>query len=286
MLTRPLLLAVAILGFAILTALAQATTPSPSTNTAPITNWLQDPASALAFDVRSNFWTAALLTLPFLLLPEILLLIIIWKFRESRGHAPATFHENWRLEVAWTVVPVLTLITIAIPTYATLHKIDAPPKSDLVVEVIGHQFFWEYRYPRYGVDIANEPLVVPAERVVTINTTSVDVVHSWWVPAFALKQDANPGRIGHSWFKARAGRYKGQCAELCGPQHGQMFIDVTVVPPDEFEHWIKSRIPPDDAADPTATTKPADSTAKPADSTGGKKTVKPVTTPAATNKGS
>ena len=235
---------------------AQGTTPPVSDNTAPITNWLQDPASTLALDIRSNFWSTALLTLPFLLLPEILLLIIIWKFRESRGHAPATFHENWRLEVAWTAVPVLTLIAIAIPTYATLHKIDVPPKSDLVVEVIGHQFFWEYRYPRFGVVIANEPLVVPADRVVTMNTTSVDVVHSWWVPAFGVKQDANPGRIGHSWFKARPGRYKGQCAELCGTLHAEMFIDVTVLPPDEFDLWVRSRIPPEGAADTSATVQP------------------------------
>ncbi len=144
---RRLLLLVAALTFATLSVLAQGTTPTASPNTAPITNWLQDPASTLAFDIRSNFWSTAFLTLPFLLLPEILLLIIIWKFRESRGHAAATFHDNWKLEVVWTAVPVLTLIAIAIPTYATLHKIDVPPKSDLVVEVIGHQFFWEYRYP-------------------------------------------------------------------------------------------------------------------------------------------
>jgi cytochrome c oxidase subunit 2 len=255
-LVRRLLWLIAALAFAALGVFAQTTTPPPAADSAPITNWLQDPASTLALDIRSNFWATALLTLPFLLLPEILLLIIIWRFRESRGHAPATFHDNWKLEVAWTVVPVLTLIAIAVPTYATLHKIDVPPKSDLVVEVIGHQFFWEYRYPRYGVAMANEPLVVPADRVVTINTTSVDVVHSWWLPAFGVKQDANPGRIGHSWFKARPGRYKGQCAELCGTLHGEMFIDVTVLPPAEFDRWIETRIPPPGEADTTASVKP------------------------------
>lgn len=254
---RRLLLVGAALLLTAVSVLAQGTTPPPTENTAPITNWLQDPASTLAFDIRSNFWAAALLTLPFLLLPEILLLIIIWKFRESRGHAAATFHDNWKLEVVWTTIPVLTLIALAIPTYATLHKIDVPPKSDLVVEVIGHQFFWEYRYPRYGVAIANKPLVATADRVVTINTTSVDVVHSWWVPAFGVKQDANPGRIGHSWFKARPGRYKGQCAELCGVQHGDMWIDVTVIPPDEFDQWIRSRVPAEgEPVDTAAVAKP------------------------------
>ena len=189
-----------------------------------------------------------MLTLPFLVLPQILLAYSIWKFRETRGHKPATFHENVRLEILWTVVPVITLVLVAVPAYFTLRKMDVPPKSDLVVEVIGHQFFWEYRYPRYGIGFANEPLVVPANKVVTVNTTSVDVIHSWWVPAFGIKQDANPGRITHTWFNAEPGKYKGQCAELCGTLHGQMFIDVTVLPQDEWEMWLKEKMPQDTAA--------------------------------------
>jgi cytochrome c oxidase subunit II len=206
-----------------------------------ITNWLQQPATPLAQDVRSDFMTTVVLTLPFLLLPQILLVYLIWKYRASRGHTAATFHENVKLEIAWTVVPALTLIMIAIPAYRTLRRMDVPPRSDLVVEVIGHQFFWEYRYPRFGVGIADEPLVVPADKVVTLNCTSVDVIHSFWVPAFGIKQDANPGRITHTWFKAGTGRYKGQCAELCGTLHAQMLIDVRVVPDDQFEQWIAAK---------------------------------------------
>ena len=206
-----------------------------------ITNWLQDPATPIAEAVRGDFLHTVLLTLPFLLLPQILLAYSIWKFRASRGHEPATFHENVKLEVIWTVVPALTLIMIGVPAYHVLTEMEVPPKSDLVIEVIGHQFFWEYRYPRYDVQIASEPLVVPADKVVTLNCTSVDVIHSWWVPAFGVKQDANPGRITHTWFKARPGKYKGQCAELCGPLHGEMFIDVTVLPDDEFEEWIRQK---------------------------------------------
>ena len=226
---------------------------------APITNWLQHPATPLAEAVRSDFWLTLLLISPFLLLPQILLAYSIWKFSEKRGHKPATFHENLKLEVLWTVVPVITLICVAVSAYHTLRKMDVPPKSDLVVEVIGHQFFWEYRYPRYGIGFANEPLVVPAEKVVTINTTSVDVIHSFWVPAFGIKQDANPGRITHTWFKAKPGKYKGQCAELCGPLHGEMFINVTVLPNDEWEAWLAERLPPDTASavPETPATKPA-----------------------------
>jgi cytochrome c oxidase subunit II len=223
-------------------------TASALAKDAPITNWLQQPATPLAGDVRGDFWLTFLLVSPFLLLPQILLVYSIWKFSEKRGHKPATFHENLKLEVLWTVVPVITLICIAVPTYHTLRKMDVPPKSDLVVEVIGHQFFWEYRYPRYGIGFANEPLVVPAEKVVTINTTSVDVIHSFWVPAFGIKQDANPGRITHTWFKARPGKYKGQCAELCGALHGEMFINVTVLPEDEWEAWLSEKAPSDTTA--------------------------------------
>ncbi len=207
----------------------------------PITNWLQHPVTPIAQDVRGGFWLTFLLVSPFLFLPQILLVYSIWKFREKRGHQPATFDSNLKLEVLWTIVPVITLFLIAVPAYHVLRRMDVPPKSDLVIEVIGHQFFWEYRYPRYGIDISNEPLVVPANKVVTINATSVDVIHSWWVPAFGVKQDANPGRITNTWFQAQPGQYKGQCAELCGTLHGQMFIDVTVLSETEFEKWLEGK---------------------------------------------
>jgi cytochrome c oxidase subunit 2 len=222
---------------------------------APITNWLQNPATPIAVAVRGDFWNNFLLTLPFLLIPQILLVLVIWKFRASRGHEAAKWHDNARLEFVWTALPVLTLILIAVPAYSVLRSMDVPPKSDLVIEVIGHQFFWEYRYPRYGIDMSNEPLVVPADKVVTINATSVDVIHSWWVPAFGVKQDANPGRISHSWFKAREGRYKGQCAELCGTHHGDMLIDVTVLPQEQFDAWAKAHVPADTTLAPAAQTK-------------------------------
>ena len=223
----------------------------------PITTWLFDPATPIAREVLSNFWITMGLLTPFLLLPQVLLLYAIWKFKESRGHQPATFHDNVKLEIAWTVIPVLTLVMLAGPMYKTLRKMDVPPKSDLVVEVIGHQFFWEYRYPKYNLGFSNEPLVVPADKVVTLNCTSVDVIHSWWVPAFGVKQDANPGRITHTWFKADAGKYKGQCAELCGPLHGEMYIDVTVLPERDFEAWALAKAAVQDTAAPSPASAPA-----------------------------
>lgn len=208
----------------------------------PVTSWLFNPVTPVAMDVRDTFYFMVMITAPFLLLPQVMLVYAIWKFNEKRGHKPATFHENVPLEIVWTIVPAIVLIAISIPAYSTLKKIEVPPKSDLVVEVIGHQFFWEYRLPRYEIGFANEPLVVPADKIVTLNMTSVDVIHSWWVPSFGVKQDANPGRITHSWFKATEGNFKGQCAELCGPLHGEMYIDVKVVSEAEFEKWLDEKM--------------------------------------------
>ncbi len=205
----------------------------------PITNWLTNPEGPLARAVRSNFYFTMAAFLPFLLLSEVLLLYAIFRFKAKPGGQAATFHENLRLEVLWTVIPALTLLITAVPTYKTMRAMEVPPKSDLVVAVVGHQFFWEYRYPKYGISFAEEALVLPAGKVITMNLSSVDVVHSWWVPAFGVKQDAFPGRITNAWFKAeRPGHYKGQCAELCGKLHAKMYIDVNVVTPEKFEQWI------------------------------------------------
>jgi len=210
----------------------------------PLTNWLQDPATPLAKDVRTNFWISLLVILPFLFISEGLLFYAIVKFKAKPNAKPATFHENLRLEIAWTILPALALVIIAFPTFTTLKKMEVPPKSDLVVEVIGHQFFWEYRYPRQEINFAEKPLVVPVNKVVTLNCTSVDVIHSWFVPAFGVKQDANPGRITHAWFKAlQTGTYKGQCAELCGALHALMYITVNVVSDEEFKAWVEKNKP-------------------------------------------
>lgn len=210
----------------------------------PITNWLQDPATPLAREVRNTFWITMSMIMPFLLAAEGILLYSIFKFRARPGAQPATFHENLKLEIIWTILPAIALIIIAVPAFGTLKKMEVPPKSDLVVEVIGHQFFWEYRYPRYGITLVDKPLVVPVDKVVTLNLTSVDVIHSWFVPAFGVKQDATPGRISNAWFKVEeAGTYQGQCAELCGELHALMYITVKVVEPEEFEEWLKKTAP-------------------------------------------
>jgi cytochrome c oxidase subunit 2 len=204
--------------------------------------WLYDAVTPVARDVRSLWLKAVGVTAFFFLLAEILLLIAIIRFRAKPGVKPATWHENVRLEIVWTAIPALAMIFLSGPAFSTLKYMDTIPKPDLTIEVVGHQWFWEYRYPKYGVVFANEPLVVPAGKVVAADVTSIDVVHSWFVPAFGVKMDANPGRVNHTWFQVdRPGTYEGQCAELCGVLHGQMMIEVDVVTPEEFERWIQQR---------------------------------------------
>lgn len=204
--------------------------------------WLLHPATPVAREVRTLFYRAAGITAVFFVLAETLLLIAVLKFRARPGVAPATWHENVRLELVWTAIPAIAMAILAGPAFSTMKYMETVPKSDLQIEVIGHQWFWEYRYPEYGVTFANEPLVIPAGKIIAANITSIDVVHSWFVPDFGIKLDANPGRINHTWFKVdKPGEHLGQCAELCGVLHGNMYITVDVVTPEEFARWIERK---------------------------------------------
>ncbi|HEU4764663.1 MAG TPA: cytochrome c oxidase subunit II [Candidatus Eisenbacteria bacterium] len=204
--------------------------------------WLLHPATPVAHEVRTLWYKAVAVTSFFLIVAEGLLLIVVLRFRAKPGVKAATFHENFRLEMLWTAIPALALVYLAGPSFSTLKYLETVPKSDLTVEIIGHQWFWEYRYPGYGVVFANEPLVIPAGKIVAADVTSIDVVHSWFLPDFGVKMDANPGRVNHTWFQvAKPGTYNGQCAELCGVLHAEMFITVNVVPPEEFARWIEQK---------------------------------------------
>ncbi|MBW7996205.1 MAG: cytochrome c oxidase subunit II [Candidatus Glassbacteria bacterium] len=206
-----------------------------------ITNWLYSPASTLAEEVRDNFWFTMMLIMPFLFIAEGLLIYAIFKFRKQPGREAATFHDNPKLEIFWTLTPAVVLVFVALSTYQLIDKINYSPESDVQVELTAQRFFWKYHYPEYGITIVEEPLVVPAEKVITLLGTSVDVIHSWWLPAFGVKKDLIPGRITEVWFKARPGTYKGQCAELCGTLHAEMLIDVEVVSQAEFEEWVRQK---------------------------------------------
>jgi cytochrome c oxidase subunit II len=201
-----------------------------------------------------------------------LLLYAIVRFRRGANPVPSRNSHNTLIEVIWTLVPVLILVGIAIPSIRLLRHQYTPPPADLTVKVTGHQWYWSYELPDYAVQFdsymlkeANDPtrqanqrartdadgppllavdnrLVIPAGKVVKFIITADDVIHSFAVPAFWIKQDANPGQLHEAWAKVdRPGVYFGQCSELCGARHGYMPISVEVVPPAQFAAWVASK---------------------------------------------
>lgn len=164
---------------------------------------------------------------------------------------PQQLYGSNPIELAWTVVPLLIVFVLGLVTIRTIREVQLtePPEGALRVQVIGHQWWWEYRFPDELGDgrevvVANE-LVVPTDRPVWLELESADVIHSWWVPRLAGKTDCIPGRTNVTWFKARRpGLYLGQCAEYCGTQHAGMLLRVTAVAPDDFRAWLEHQASP------------------------------------------
>ena len=203
----------------------------------------------------------------------IVLALMIWvilRYRRAANPVPSRTTHNTVVEVIWTLVPVLILIVIAVPSIRLLANQYSPPNADLTVKVIGNQWYWTYEYPDHGVELTSnmlpeqadaqggarfrtaadgpeqlavdERMVVPVGATVKLIVTSADVIHAFGVPAFWLKMDAVPGRLNETWFRAeREGVYFGMCYELCGARHGYMPIAVEVVSPAAFQRWIASK---------------------------------------------
>ncbi|MGR3417157.1 cytochrome c oxidase subunit II [Paracoccus sp. (in: a-proteobacteria)] len=213
-----------------------------------------------------------------------LLLIVIFRFNSKSNPVPAKFTHNTPIEIVWTLVPVLILVVIgAFSLPALFRSQEMPPNPDLVIKVIGNQWYWSYEYPDNDISfdsllLAKEELaaagysedeyllatdnavVVPVGKTVLLQVTSNDVIHSWTIPAFAIKQDAVPGRIAQAWFNVeREGVFFGQCSELCGINHAYMPIVVKAVSPEKYAAWVAEQggtMPADQA---TALNLPADS---------------------------
>tara|TARA_B100000780_G_scaffold116977_1_gene82092 strand:- start:1543 stop:2358 length:816 start_codon:yes stop_codon:yes gene_type:complete len=228
------------------------------------TNWqlgFQEPATDLMADVI-NFHTYILL--PIITAISIfvlgLLLFIYYRFNSVKNPIASTTTHNTVIEILWTVIPVVLLIIIAIPSFRILYVSETIPESDITIKATGNQWYWSYEYPDYGdfvIDAnmlddselsdpklrlleTDTQIVVPVNKVVKLLITSDDVLHSWTIPAFAVKMDAVPGRINDTWFKVnKEGIYYGQCSELCGPRHSFMPINVKVVSQEEFDEWIE-----------------------------------------------
>jgi len=196
-----------------------------------------------------------------------LLLYVMVRFRESANPTPSKTTHNTLVEIVWTVVPVLILVVIAIPSFKLLYFMDRAEDPDMTLKVTANQWYWEYEYPDHTADgdpidfaallkpdqeigpgearllETDNRVVVPVDTTIRVLITSNDVIHSWAVPAFGSKTDAVPGRLNETWFKAeKEGVYYGMCSELCGKDHGFMPIAIEVVSKQAFETWTGQQL--------------------------------------------
>ncbi|MGH9223987.1 MAG: cytochrome c oxidase subunit II [Acidimicrobiales bacterium] len=186
------------------------------------------------------FWVAGVV---FVLVQGLAIYAVI-KFRHrDDAPEPVQIHGNTRLELAWTLAPALVLLIIAVPTIRAIFDLNDAPDDSIRVTVIGHQFWWEYRYEDYGIVTAND-LYMPTGRsvAITLDGDELDVIHSFWVPALGGKQDIIPGRTNKMHFEAdEPGIYLGQCTEYCGLSHANMRNRAIAVPPAEFDAWVANQ---------------------------------------------
>jgi cytochrome c oxidase subunit 2 len=200
----------------------------------------------------------------------IVFALMFWSIvyhRKSKGAKAEQFHGSLKIELLWTAIPVVILVVMAIPASKTLIAMEDASKADITVLVTGSQWKWHYKYMEYPIEFysmlatprdqidnlaektelylrdVDKPLVLPTGKKIRFLVTADDVIHAWWVPAFAIKKDANPGFINETWTKVdEPGIYRGQCAELCGKDHGFMPIVVDVKTPEDFDRWAAEQV--------------------------------------------
>lgn len=210
-----------------------------------------DPAGPVAREI-DGLWTLVFgAAVAVFVLVEGLLVFSLFRFRQRKGDTsnPKQTHGNTRLEVAWTIVPALLLAVLAVPTVSTIWALAREPADAMPVTVTAHQWWWQYDYPEQEVVTANE-LHIPAGRRVLLTLRSNDIIHSFWVPRLAGKQDLIPGRENHLQLEAdEPGTYLGTCAEYCGLSHANMRFAVIAHDPADFERWVAGQRRA--AADPT-----------------------------------
>jgi len=221
-----------------------------------------------------------------------LLLYVIVRFHHQRNPVPTRTSHNTIIEMLWTVVPVLILVIIAIPSFKLMYFMDRVPNPDITIKVTGHQWYWSYEYPDQGgltfdsnlipeadlkpgqlrlLDVDN-PLVVPVDTTIRVLVTGTDVIHSWFVPSFGVQEYAIVGRLNESWMKVEhSGVYYGECNQICGVNHAFMPIKVEAVSKPDFQRWLvdaKKKFAHDDkggdAARVASVSAPADASRVPA----------------------
>jgi cytochrome c oxidase subunit 2 len=220
---------------------------------------LQAPHSPVETNIHSLHTLVTWLMVVVVILVAGLLAYVIWKFDAKRHPVATRTSHNTILEVAWTVLPVLILVVIAIPSFRLVYFEDRTRDADLTIKVTGHQWFWEYTYPDSGnIDFnssmiadadlkpgdlrhlaVDNPLVVPAGKNIRVLTTGADVIHSFFIPSLGVQRYAIPGRTIETWFKAdQPGDYFGECNQICGTNHSVMPIHVKAVTDDEYKAWL------------------------------------------------
>jgi cytochrome c oxidase subunit 2 len=224
---------------------------------------LQNPVTEVAKDVYSMH---AFVTIIMAIITLFVLGLLIWvcyKYSASKNKNPSKTVHNTLVEILWTAIPVLILVVIAVPSFKLLYKQDIIPEPDLTIKAIGYQWYWGYEYPDNGnftyeafmlqsedeleedkpfkrMLTTDTKVVVPVNKIIRMQVTAGDVLHSWAIPAFGVKTDAVPGRLNETWFKAEeTGIYYGMCSELCGVNHQSMPIEIHVVTQEKFDIWVE-----------------------------------------------
>jgi len=224
---------------------------------------LQTPFTALAREVRFLDDLLLWIIVPITIFVTGLLIWVIVFHNRRANPEPARFTHNTPLEIAWTVVPALILLFIALFTFPALRHQQIMPEADVTIKVTGFQWYWGYEYVDHGVEFSqfmlerdeladygytddlyllatDTAMVVPVNQNIVLQVTAADVIHSWTIPAFGVKQDGVPGRLAELWFNAEEeGIYFGQCSELCGIAHAYMPITVKVVSEEEYLAWLE-----------------------------------------------
>lgn len=220
----------------------------------------QDAVTPIARQIHEFHYFLLIITGLITLFVTGLLVYVMIRFSEKANPKPSKFTHNTGIEVAWTIIPVLILIMITIPSFRLLFAQYDFPKADLTIKAIGNQWYWTYEYPDHGdmtfdaimleddelkpgqprLLATDNEVVVPVNKNVHVLITASDVIHNWTVPSFGVKVDAVPGRLIKTWFRAeKTGVYYGQCSELCGQKHAFMPITVRVVTDSEFTAWVE-----------------------------------------------
>lgn len=221
------------------------------------------PQTEFARDIDELFDILLIGGVVVLVLVFVALLFVVVRYRHRAGAPePKAIHGSAILEIVWTLIPAVILAFIAVPTVRTIFRTQAEAGPNaLVVEVVGHQWWWEFRYPQYGVVTANE-LYLPVGRTVDFALTTADVLHSFWIPQLGGKRDLVSNDTNHVWFTPeRAFSWNGFCAEYCGSSHANMRFRVFTVPPEQFERWVAHQTSPPVIGAPTPPAGPTDTVA-------------------------